>query len=76
MEKYLDQQNLLKDFVQFASTKGVTANWKEINISSKILLSQLKAYITRNSLGDTGFYPLFYKDDKTVKKALEQLKKK
>jgi carboxyl-terminal processing protease len=76
MDNYLDQQNLLPDFAIFATSKGIAANWKEINISKKIILSQLKAYITRNSLGDTGFFPLLYKDDKTVKRALEQLKKK
>jgi len=76
MEKFLDAQNLLNDFVQFATTKKVVANWKEINTSKRIILTQLKAYITRNSLGDTGFYPMLYKDDKTVKHALEQIRKK
>ena len=76
MDKYLDQQNLVTDFALFTTTKGVVANWKEINISKKIILTQLKAYISRNSLGDAGFYPLLYKDDKTVKRALEQLRKK
>jgi len=76
MEKFLDAQNLLNDFVKFATTKKVVANWKEINTSKRIILTQLKAYITRNTLGDTGFYPMLYKDDKTVKRALEQIRKK
>lgn len=76
MEKFLDAQNLLNDFVQFATTKKVVANGKEINTSKRIILTQLKAYIIRNSLGDTGFYPMLYKDDKTVKRALEQIRKK
>jgi carboxyl-terminal processing protease len=76
MDKYLDQQNLLNDFVAYAKTKGVAANAKEINISKKFILTQLKAYIIRNSLGDSGFYPILYKDDITVKRALEQLRKK
>lgn len=76
MESYLDKQNLITEFVLFTTSKGIVANWKEINISKRIILLQLKAYISRNSLGDTGFYPMLYKDDKTVKKALEQLKKK
>jgi carboxyl-terminal processing protease len=75
MERYLDGQNLIADFVRFASAKGVVPNQNQINISKRFLLSQLKAYISRNSLGDSGFYPLLYKDDKTVRKALEQLKK-
>lgn len=75
MDNYLTAQNLLPQFTVFASTKGVTPNVREINISQKIILNQLKAYIIRNSLGDAGFYPMINKDDKTVKKALEILNK-
>ncbi len=76
MQKYLDSQNLLPDFEKFAASKGVPANQKQINISKRFLLTQLEAYISRNVLGDPGFYPLLYKDDITVKRALEQLRKK
>ena len=76
MSDYLDKQNILADFTSFASSKGVTPNPREINISKHYLLLQLKAYICRNMLGDTGFYPLLYKEDKTVKTALENLRKK
>jgi carboxyl-terminal processing protease len=76
MNKYLDAQNLLPDFVRFTSTKGVVANPNQVNISKRLLLTQLKGYISRNTIGDSGFYPLLYKDDKTVKIALEQLRKK
>ena len=76
MEKYLESKNLLSDFVQFASVKGVPANNAQINVSKRFLLNQLQAYICRNSLGDAGFYPVLYKDDITVKRALEQLNKK
>jgi carboxyl-terminal processing protease len=74
MDKYLDSENLLADFVVFANSKGVKPVPKEIAISKRFLLSQLKAYITRNVLGDTGFYPMLYRNDKTVKVALGQLK--
>ena len=74
MDKYLDSENLLADFVAFANSKGVKPVPKEIAISKRFLLSQLKAYITRNVLGDTGFYPMLYRNDKTVKVALGQLK--
>lgn len=76
MSDYLDKQNILSDFTAFAATKGVTPNPKQIMISKRFLLTQLKAYISRDILGDIGFYPLLYKDDKTVKTALEQLRKK
>ena len=76
MSSYLDIQNLIADFAAFAATKGVPVNQAQINISKRFLLTQLKAYISRNMLGDTGFYPLLYKDDKTVKTALDELRKK
>ncbi|NDV46656.1 S41 family peptidase [Paludibacter sp. 221] len=75
MESYLDKQNILNEFVAFAETKGVKAQWKEINKSKRIIDRQLKAYITRNIMGDDGFYPIFYKDDETIQKALEELNK-
>jgi len=76
MSDYLDGQNLLSDFVAYAATKGVPANANQINVSKRFMLMQLKAYISRNTLGDQGFYPLLYKEDKTVKVAVEQLRKK
>jgi len=76
MENYLTSKNLINEFVAFSTTKGVVANQKQINISKRFLLKQLNAYISRNILGDKGFYPLLYKDDKTVRSALESLKKK
>ena len=76
LDKYLTSQNMINDFVAFSTTKGVVANWKQINKSKRFLLMQLNAYISRNTLGDSGFYPLLYKDDKTVKRALESLSKK
>ncbi len=74
MEAYLESQNILNEFVAFASSKGVVENKKQINISKRFMLNQLEAYISRNTLGDSGFYPLLYKDDKTVTKALEIIK--
>ena len=74
IEKYLDKQPLLGDFTTFAASKGVVPNAKQIAISRNFLLTQLKSYITRNIQGDEGFYPLYYKNDKTVLKALEVIR--
>ena len=75
MSDYLDKQNILTDFTSFAATKGIKPNPHDINISKRFILFQLKAYISRNMLGDAGFYPLLYKDDKTVKTAIQELSK-
>jgi carboxyl-terminal processing protease len=58
----------------FAVFIGVVPNAKQIAISRNFLLTQLKSYITRNIQGDEGFYPLYYKNDKTVLKALEVIR--
>lgn len=76
MDKYLSAQNLLPQFTAFAASKGVPPNTREINISKNLMSDMLKAFITRNILGDAGFYPMFNKNDKTIKKALEALGEK
>jgi carboxyl-terminal processing protease len=75
LSEYLKNQAVLDEFVKFAAKKGVAPNNKDINISRGLINSQLQSYIVRNILGDTGFYPLFYRNDKTVLKALEVIKK-
>lgn len=75
MDKYLSTQPLVKEFTAFAATKGVAPNAKQISISQRLIANQLKSYITRNILGDEGFYPLIFKDDKTVIKAVETISK-
>jgi len=75
MDNYLTAENLLNEFTTFAAAKGVVPNTREIGISKELISNQIKAYIIRNILGDNGFYPILYKNDEAVKKALESLKK-
>jgi len=75
MNVHLSKQALLNEFTAFAAQKGLAPNPKQINISRKLIETQITSYITRNVLGDEGFYPLFYKDDSTVLKAVEVLAK-
>ena len=75
MDNYLTAENLLNEFTTFAAAKGVVPNAREIGISKELISNQIKAYIIRNILGDNGFYPILYKNDEAVKKALESLKK-
>jgi carboxyl-terminal processing protease len=73
---YLQTNNILNDFINFVTKKGVKPDMKQISISKRFIEIQLEAYISRTVLGDNGFYPLLYKDDKTVAKALEVLQPK
>ena len=75
MEQHLNAQNLLTQFVTYAETKGVKAVPKQIELSKGIITNRLKAYISRNILGDPGFFPILFQDDPAVKKAVEVLRK-
>ena len=77
MDKHLNTQtNLLNDFIAFTKSKGVTPNQQELRISGEFIRNQIKSYVVRNMLGDNEFFPMINKDDATVKKALEELRKK
>lgn len=73
LERYLNSQNLVQEFVAFAKGKGVEPNQKDLDTSRKIMTNNLNAYIIRNILGDKGFYPAYYKNDEVVKRALKEI---
>lgn len=76
LENYLDQQQLLNKFVQFAAENGVKRDPEGIKTSGKIIEIQVKAYIARNILDNKGFYPIWEKLDTTLKFAIEYLTEK
>jgi len=75
MEKYLNKQALLDQFVQFAAANGIKKDPAGLKISGNIIHTQLKAYIARNILDNKGFYPIWEEIDTTLKYAIEFLKK-
>ena len=75
LEKYLDKQPLLDQFVSFAATNDVRKEQKDLKISGDIINTQIKAYIARNILDNKGFYPIWENIDTTLKYAIEYLKK-
>jgi len=75
LEKYLDKQPLIDQFVSFAATNEVRKDQKDLKISGDIINTQIKAYIARNILDNKGFYPIWENIDTTLKYAIEYLKK-
>jgi carboxyl-terminal processing protease len=71
IESYLDKQDLLEKFVDYAVSNGVKKNVEEIIISEKIILTQLKAYIARNIIDNPGYYPIIQEIDLTLQKGIE-----
>ncbi|HQB28579.1 MAG TPA: S41 family peptidase, partial [Paludibacter sp.] len=75
LEKYLNSQNLLRDFVLYAEKNEVKPVQSEINKSGNFIRRYLKAYISRNILSDAGFYPILFQDDPTIKRTITELEK-
>jgi carboxyl-terminal processing protease len=73
MNSYLDQQNLEKQFLTFASENIPGLNHDDFKYSGEIILTQLKAYIARNILDNDGFYPIILQIDTTLKEAVKAL---
>lgn len=73
LEKYLDRQGLLKQFIDFTVKKSVKPDPQGLNISGNAINIQLKAYIARNILDNKGFYPIWEQLDTTLKYAIEYL---
>jgi len=73
LEKYLDKQNLLPKFVQYAESKGIKKDERGLEISGRVIEIQLKAYIARNILDNAGFYPIWEKLDTTLQYAIKYL---
>jgi carboxyl-terminal processing protease len=76
MEKFLDKQMLLDQFVKYANGNGVRPDAAGLKASGKIIHTQLKAYIARNILDNKGFYPIWEELDSTLKYAIDFLDKK
>ncbi|HDP55219.1 MAG TPA: S41 family peptidase, partial [Bacteroidetes bacterium] len=68
---YLRRVNIMDQFVEFANKQGVKPNKNQINISKKIIETQLIAYIARNIIDDDGFYPIITQIDNTLLQAIE-----
>jgi carboxyl-terminal processing protease len=75
MEKFLDNQAILDQFVQFAASNGIKKDPAGLKISGDIIHTQIKAYIARNILDNKGFYPIWEHIDTTLKYAIDFLKK-
>ena len=75
MEKFLDKQALLDQFVQYAAANGIQKDPVGLKTSGDIIHTQIKAYVARNILDNKGFYPIWEEIDTTLKYAIDFLKK-
>lgn len=71
---HLENSTILPEFVEYAEKKGVRRRPFLIEEAEPLLLNQLYSYTARNILGDNAFYPIFFKDDKALNKAIELIR--
>jgi carboxyl-terminal processing protease len=70
-ENYLMQHNILSLFTEYAAKKGIPTDQKGIAVSGKIIETQLMAYISRNIIGEVGFYSVISNIDPTLTEAIK-----
>ena len=68
-------KGILEEFTAYAARNGVKPDYGQIKTSEKLMLSQIRSYIARNSpLEDTGYWAIASTDDNVIRKAIEVLK--
>ena len=70
-----NNEQLLNDFVDFAAEHGIPARWYYINQSKDLIIKTIKALIARDLFGQSAFYPIYNRNDKTVDAALKAFSK-
>ena len=73
IEGYLSDQDILPEFISYAKGKGVDPNYKDIDISRKILEKTIMAYVARNLIDNNGFYPIISQIDHTLQVAIDTI---
>ena len=70
-----NDQTLIEDFAAYAGKAGVPPRWYYINKSRSLITNMLRALIARDVWGNSAFYPIYNRNDKTVQAALRALNK-
>lgn len=77
LDALLSRGDLVENFVAYAERNGVERNDVGLAMSREIIEAQLRAYIGRNALhDDAGFYYNIYPIDKTMQRAVKELRTK
>lgn len=73
ISQYLDRQDIMNRFVEFADIMGVKRDAGQIAVSNDILFAQIKAYIARNIIDNEGFYPIISEIDMALQTSIRIL---
>ena len=75
LNQFFDKdRTFFDDFIRHASRQGVVPNYRDIDVSHKLIKAQLRALIGRNTpLDDDAFYANIYHIDNVIMEAIEVL---
>jgi carboxyl-terminal processing protease len=76
LEVFLEEENLMKELLQFAEKREILASRGEVKKSERLIKKQLYAYIARNTLGEEEFYRALNQTDECVQIAIGKLNNK
>ena len=75
LDAVLNEADLITEFLQYAERNGVTPTAEDLQKSREVLLTQIRAYIGRNTLGDeSGYYYNIYPIDDVMLRAVKELR--
>ena len=75
LDVVLNEADLIAEFLQYAERNGVTPTEDDLQKSREVLLTQIRAYIGRNTLGDeSGYYYNIYPIDDVMLRAVKELR--
>jgi carboxyl-terminal processing protease len=70
-EKFDVTEDILQDFIQFATDHEVTFNEAEYNNSKTYIKMNIKAFIGRSLFSEEGYYPVLHMYDETFRRGME-----
>jgi len=73
IEGYLNDQDILPQFISYAREKGIQPDYNDIKTSEVILNKTIKAYVARNIIDNEGFYPIIADIDNTLQVAIDTI---
>jgi carboxyl-terminal processing protease len=73
IEAYLEDTEILTEFISYSSEKGVEPNYDDIRTSEIFLKKTIIAYVARNLIDNMGFYPIISKIDHTLQVAIDTI---
>ena len=65
--------DLIKEFANFAAANGIVPRWYYINHSHDLILTKIKSIIAHDIFGPEAYSAIVNRNDKTVQEALKAL---